>query len=46
MLRTIEIGSSLQVQGMLVRNLPDGRAVVQVDSKYFTGWPIPVVRAA
>ena len=46
MLRTIEIGSSLQVQGLVVQNLSDGRVVVRVDDKHFTGWPIPIVRAA
>ncbi|MFP5481291.1 MAG: hypothetical protein ACLGIE_16635 [Alphaproteobacteria bacterium] len=46
MLRTITIGSSLQVQGVLVRCLPDGRITVRVDGKLFTGHPIPTYRAA
>lgn len=46
MLRTIMIGSSLQVQGVMVRSLPDGRITVRVDGRLFTGHPIPVFRAA
>jgi hypothetical protein len=46
MLRTITIGSSLQVQGLMVRTLPDGRITIRVDDRLFTGYPIPVIRAA
>ena len=46
MLRTIRIGSSLQVQGVMVRCLADGRITVRVDGKLFTGHPIPLFRAA
>lgn len=46
MVRTIEIGSNLQVQGDQVGVLSDGRIVVRVGSRDFTGFPIPVVRAA
>jgi hypothetical protein len=46
MLRTISIGSSLLVQGLLVKTLQDGRVVVRVDGTLFTGRPIPTVRAA
>ncbi|MFC3088772.1 hypothetical protein [Tabrizicola soli] len=46
MVRTIGIGSNLQVQGDQVGALPDGRIVIRVGSREFTGFPIPVVRAA
>jgi hypothetical protein len=46
MLRTIQIGTCIQVQGILVRNLNDGRIVVSVGSREFTGSPIPMLRAA
>ncbi len=45
MIRTITIGSSLQVQGIVVRTLQDGRLVVRVDDKLFAGDPIPTLRA-
>ena len=44
MLRTIQIGSCIQVQGVLVRSLSDGRIVVSDGSREFTGAPIPMVR--
>lgn len=40
MLRTIRIGSYVFIQGTFVRDLPDGRMIVQVDDKVFTGQPI------
>lgn len=46
MLRTIEIGTCIQVQGLLVRTLPDGRVIVSVGEQEFTGLPIPQFRAA
>ena len=46
MLRTIKIGSSLLIQGFVVRTLSDGKLVVRVDYKLFTGTPVPTVRAA
>ena len=46
MLRTIKIGSSLLIQGFVVRTLSDGKLVVRVDDKLFTGTPVPTVRAA
>jgi hypothetical protein len=46
MLRTIKIGSSLLIQGIAVRALPDGKLVVRVDDKLFTGVPVPTIRAA
>ena len=44
MIRTIQIGSCVSVQGLLVRRLPDGRMVVRVGSRTFTG--VPVAQAA
>jgi len=46
MLRTIQIGSCIQVQGVLVRSLSDGRIVVSVGNREFTGSPIPMLRSA
>jgi hypothetical protein len=43
MLRTIQIGTCMSVQGLFVRNLEDGRVVVRVDDKLYTG--VPVERA-
>ncbi|KKM00063.1 hypothetical protein LCGC14_1808200 [marine sediment metagenome] len=40
MLRTITIGSTVSIQGVFVRDLPDGRIAVQVDSEVFSGKPI------
>lgn len=40
MLRTITIGSCISVQGIFVRNMPDGRVVVQVDDNVFAGTPV------
>lgn len=40
MLRTIEIGSAVTVQGIYVWDLPDGRIAVRVGSKVFTGHPV------
>ena len=44
MLRTIAIGSCVLVQGLLVRQLDDGRVVIRVDDKTYAG--VPVARAA
>jgi hypothetical protein len=46
MLRTIKIGSSLLIQGIAVRALPDGKLIIRVDDKLYTGVPVPTVRAA
>ncbi len=48
MLRTIQIGSYGLVQGLVVRNLDDGRVVIRVDDKTFEGVPVgqPSIRAA
>jgi len=40
MLRTIELGSCVSVQGMLVNTLPDGRISVRVGDRVFTGLPV------
>lgn len=40
MLRTITLGSTISIQGILVRTLDDGRIVVKVDDKSFTGLPV------
>lgn len=40
MLRTITIGSAVSVQGIFVRDLPDGRIVVKVDDDIYTGKPV------
>lgn len=40
MLRTIQIGSCMSVQGLLVRRLEDGRVVIRVDDKFYTGLPV------
>ncbi len=45
MLRTIQLGSCVSVQGIFVRLLPDGRMQVRVGDKLFAGTPI-TARAA
>jgi hypothetical protein len=40
MLRTITIGSCVSIQGLLVRQLSDGKIVVKVDDQTFTGFPV------
>jgi hypothetical protein len=40
MLRTITIGSYVSIQGQFVRNLPDGRTVIRVGDREFTGRPV------
>lgn len=44
MLRTITLGSTISVQGIYVRDLPDGRIVVKVSDSTYTG--VPVTKAA
>lgn len=46
MLRTISIGSCVSVQGLLVRQLPNGLVVVKVDEKLYTGHPVNPIRAS
>jgi len=37
MLRTITIGTTVSVQGIFIRDMPDGRVSVKVDNDIFTG---------
>lgn len=39
MVKTLVIGSCVSVQGRLVRNLADGRIVIAVGDRQFTGYP-------
>jgi hypothetical protein len=41
MLRTIQIGSCMSVQGLLVKQLDDGRIVIRVDDRLYQGIPVP-----
>lgn len=40
MLRTIQIGSCVSVQGLLAKQLSDGKIVVRVGDKTFEGTPV------
>lgn len=40
MLRTIIIGSCVSVQGLLVKQLTNGKIVVSVGDKQFVGMPV------
>ncbi len=40
MLRTIRLGSCVSVQGIFVKDMPDGRIVVKVDDETYAGTPI------
>lgn len=40
MLRTIQIGSCMTVQGELVRQLADGRIVISVNDRLYQGMPV------
>ena len=40
MLKTIMIGSAISVQGFLEKTLPDGRLIVRVGQRLFTGQPV------
>ena len=46
MLRTIVVGSCVSVQGLMVGQMSDGKIMVKVDDKTFTGFPVPTFRAA
>ncbi|WP_225028729.1 hypothetical protein [Xinfangfangia pollutisoli] len=46
MLRTISIGDYVSVQGLMVGSTTDGRVMVKVGEKVFTGVPVMTVRAA
>lgn len=40
MLSTISIGSHVQIQGLLVRTLDNGKAVVAVGKREYEGTPV------
>ena len=40
MLRTISMGTSILVQGIYVKTLPDGRMTVRVDGDHYSGMPV------
>jgi hypothetical protein len=40
MLRTITIGSCVSVQGIYVKDMPDGRIAVRVDDTVYAGTPV------
>ena len=40
MLKTIALGSSISVQGIFVRKLPDGRIVVKDNNTSYSGKPV------
>ncbi len=40
MLRTIQIGSCMQVQGLVVRRFEDGRVAIRVDDRIYVGVPV------
>jgi len=40
MLRTIILGSCVSVQGLFVRELPNGRIEVRVGDTLFAGFPV------
>jgi hypothetical protein len=44
MLRTIAIGSCVSVQGVLVRQLSDGKIMINVDGKTLVGQPVSPVK--
>lgn len=46
MLKTIQLGSCVMVQGQFVKKLSDGRITVKVDGKYYDGFPVVHNKAA
>ncbi|MGZ9808987.1 hypothetical protein ACXN5S_00805 [Pseudoroseicyclus sp. H15] len=40
MLKTITLGSCVSVQGLLVKQLADGKMVVRVDDRLYEGRPV------
>ncbi len=46
MLRTITVGSCVSVQGLLVAQLNNGKVVIEVDQKQYTGYPVTSLRAS
>lgn len=41
MLKTITLGTCVSVQGTFVRSLSDGRIMVRVGDRIYTGMPVP-----
>ncbi len=46
MLKTIIVGTCVSVQGIFVRNLPNGKMVVRVGDRDFVGYPVEAAIAA
>ncbi|PYE84431.1 hypothetical protein [Pseudoroseicyclus aestuarii] len=46
MLKTITLGSCVQVQGLLVKQLEDGSLVVSVGDRTYRGRPVSAAPAA
>lgn len=46
MLRTITVGSCVSVQGLLVAQLTNGKVVIEVDQRRYTGYPVTSFRNA
>ena len=46
MLRAIQLGSCVSVQGLFVGFLPDGRMQVRVGNRIYSGYPISTAKAA
>lgn len=46
MVRTITLGSCVSVQGIYIRDLPEGRVLVRVGEHEFAGRPINSAKAA
>lgn len=44
MLRTITVGSCVSVQGLFVAQLTNGKVVIEVDQRRYTGYPVTSVR--
>ena len=40
MLRTITLGTCVSVQGIFVKDMPDGRIAVKVDDTVYAGKPV------
>ena len=45
MLRTIQIGTCVSVQGLVVRQFEDGQVVIRVGEKLYQGVPLTPPRA-
>lgn len=44
MLRTITVGSCVSVQGLFIAQLTNGKVVIEVDQRRYTGYPVTSVR--